>query len=111
MRPTHVQEDFLTADPSAREDEERPTGEALRAELAAIRRNRYAVFSRSPRQNTITGVAAPVLDRHDNTVAAVSIVGPTERSRPAHIPAVVTVARVITHALATDAVRGSVPGA
>ncbi|MET8453046.1 IclR family transcriptional regulator C-terminal domain-containing protein [Streptomyces sp. NPDC005209] len=68
------------------------------------------MFSRPPRENTITGVAAPVLDRHDNIVAAVSIVGPTERIRPPHIPAVVTVARVITHALATDAVRGSVLG-
>ncbi|WP_240136455.1 IclR family transcriptional regulator [Streptomyces sp. MUM 178J] len=101
--PTEVQEDFLAGDGPTEEDDSHPTGEALRAKLATIRRDRYAVFSRRQWDTEMTGVAAPILDRHDTTIAAVSVVTPSETIQPAaHIPAVVAVARAITRALATD---------
>ncbi|MEH6374609.1 IclR family transcriptional regulator [Streptomyces sp. KLMMK] len=103
--PTRVQEDFLTTDRPAGEDDQNATAEALRPRLAAIRRDRYAVFSRPQWGTLMTGVSAPILDRHHATIAAISVITPSEQSRPAaHIPAVVAVARAITRAMATETV-------
>ncbi|MEV0118447.1 IclR family transcriptional regulator [Streptomyces sp. NPDC050844] len=108
--PTQAQEDFLTADHPAAEDTPNAAADALRPKLAAIRRDRYAVFSRTQWDMLMTGVAAPILDRHHTTIAAVSVITPSEQSQPAaHIPAVVAVARAITRAVATDAVDGALP--
>ncbi|TXS35538.1 hypothetical protein EAO75_44125 [Streptomyces sp. uw30] len=71
----------------------------------AIRRDRYAVFSRPQWDTLMTGVAAPVLDRHQTVIAALSVITPSEQSQPAaHIPAVIAVARAITRAIATETV-------
>ncbi|MGI5527449.1 IclR family transcriptional regulator [Streptomyces syringium] len=101
--PTRVQEDFLAADHPADEDDLVGMAEALRPKLAAIRRDRFAVFSRPQWDTLMTGVSAPVLDRRRATIAAVSVITPSEQSRPAaHIPAVVAVARAITRAMADE---------
>ncbi|WP_189133103.1 IclR family transcriptional regulator [Wenjunlia tyrosinilytica] len=103
--PTSVQEEYLAGSRPTEEDENdrHPTGEALRAELAAVRRDRFAVYSRRQWDIPMTGVSAPVLDRHD-TIAAVSVVTPSQQIPPTgHIPAVVAVARAITRALAQTA--------
>ncbi|MEU1819327.1 IclR family transcriptional regulator C-terminal domain-containing protein [Streptomyces roseifaciens] len=92
--PAQVQEQFLAAGHPA---------DKLRSHLAAIRRDRFAVFSRPQWDTLMTGVAALVLDRRRTTIAAVSVITPSEQSQPAaHIPAVVAVARAITRALPTD---------
>ncbi|MGY5132051.1 IclR family transcriptional regulator [Streptomyces nigrescens] len=107
--PTQVQEDFLTADHPADDDSPSATADALRPKLAAIRRDRYAVFSRPQWDTLMTGVAAPILDRNHTTVAAISVITPSEQSQPAaHIPAVVAVARAITHAMTTDTAGGPI---
>ncbi|WP_405584534.1 IclR family transcriptional regulator [Streptomyces sp. NBC_01092] len=96
-----VQEDFLAADHPTDDENLNPTADTLRPKLAAIRRDRYAVFSRPQWDTLMTGVAAPVFDRDHATVAAVSVITPAERAEPAeHIPAVVTVARAISRAVA-----------
>ncbi|WP_406277620.1 hypothetical protein [Streptomyces sp. NBC_00191] len=78
----------------------------LRPRLAAIHRDRFAVFSRPQWDTLMTGVAAPILDRNGTTIAAVSVITPSEQSQPAaHIPVVVAVARAITRAMATETVR------
>ncbi|WP_058041027.1 IclR family transcriptional regulator [Streptomyces roseifaciens] len=101
--PAQVQEDFMVADHPADEDNLMGTAEALRSRLAAIRRDRFAVFSRPQWDTLMTGVSAPVLDRHHTTIAAISVITPSEQSQSAaHIPAVVAMARAITRAMATD---------
>ncbi|WP_405592355.1 IclR family transcriptional regulator [Streptomyces sp. NBC_01092] len=103
--PTQVQEDFLTADHPADENNPNETADALRPRLAAIRRDRYAVFSRPQWDTHMTGVAAPILDRNDTTIAAISVITPSEQNQPeTHIPAVVAVARAITRAMATETI-------
>ncbi|MCA6092084.1 IclR family transcriptional regulator [Streptomyces sp. SCA3-4] len=103
--PTQVQEDFLAADHPPDEDDLMGTADALRSRLAAIRRDRFAVFSRPQWDVSMTGVSAPILDRRPATIAAISVITPTERSQPAaHIPAVVAVARAITRAMGTESV-------
>ncbi|WTP19308.1 hypothetical protein OHT93_35410 [Streptomyces sp. NBC_00191] len=82
------------------------TADVLRPRLAAIHRDRFAVFSRPQWDTLMTGVAAPILDRNGTTIAAVSVITPSEQSQPAaHIPVVVAVARAITRAMATETVR------
>jgi IclR family transcriptional regulator, acetate operon repressor len=54
--------------------------EAIRKDLAAIRRRGYAQSS-GERQPGSTSVAAPVLDHHGRPVGVVSISGPRERFR------------------------------
>jgi IclR family transcriptional regulator, acetate operon repressor len=54
--------------------------DALRADLAAIRERGYAI-SLEERQAGAASVAAPILDRHGNPIAAISICGPVERFR------------------------------
>lgn len=54
--------------------------DALRADLAAIRARGYAI-SLEERQAGAASVAAPILDRHGNPIAAISVCGPVERFR------------------------------
>ena len=54
--------------------------EALRAELAEIRRNGYAM-SLGERQAGAASVAAPVFDHAGHPVAVISVCGPIERFR------------------------------
>ncbi|MEV0372497.1 IclR family transcriptional regulator [Streptomyces sp. NPDC050636] len=110
--PTQFQEDFLTADHPADDDnlDLAATADALRPKLAAIRRDRYAVFSRPQWDTPMTGVAAPILDRHQTTIAAISVITPSQQNQPAtHIPAVVAVARAITRAMTTEAAHDPLP--
>ncbi|MFD7407956.1 IclR family transcriptional regulator C-terminal domain-containing protein [Streptomyces sp. NPDC059866] len=105
--PAQVQEDFLAADRSVDEDELMGTAEELRSRLAAIRRDRFAVYSRLQWDTFMTGVSAPIRDRHQTVIAAISVITPSEQSQPsAHIPAVVAMARAITRAMNTETVGG-----
>jgi DNA-binding IclR family transcriptional regulator len=52
----------------------------LRKELAAIRKQGYAV-SLGERQAGAGSVAAPILDNHNQPVAVISVCGPVERFR------------------------------
>ena len=54
--------------------------EALRADLVLVRERGYAI-SLEERQAGAASVAAPILDRHGNPIAAISICGPVERFR------------------------------
>ncbi|AHH96922.1 IclR family transcriptional regulator [Kutzneria albida] len=99
--PKRVQEEVLAVDWSADEENLNGTGTELRARLAAVRRDRFAVSSRRKRGVSLTSVAAPVVDRRKNTIAAVSVITGSEQVAPAtHIPAVIAVARAISRAAA-----------
>lgn len=54
--------------------------DSLRSELAAVRARGYAV-SLEERQAGAASVAAPILDRHGQPIAVISICGPVERFR------------------------------
>lgn len=104
--PAHVQDDVLGGDSHADgADTGGPNGDgdALRSRLAAVRRDRYAVYSRRHCAFPTTAIAAPIFDRHQNVIAAVSILTSSERTEPsAHIPAVVAVTRAISRTMAYD---------
>ncbi|MBS2549988.1 IclR family transcriptional regulator [Catenulispora sp. NL8] len=72
----------------------------LRTLLAAVRRDGFAVVSRL-RPDPMTSIAAPILDGHRTTIAALSVVTRSENVDPAALsPAVVAVARAISRATA-----------
>ncbi len=77
--------------------------DVLRSELATIRCTGWAV----EREETMVGfvsVAAPVFDRNDQPLAALSVTGPSRSVDPARFgPAVRTAARGLTRVLAGDA--------
>jgi DNA-binding IclR family transcriptional regulator len=79
-----------------------PTGERLRRQLATIRRRGWAT-SAGERQAGVGSVSAPVRGSRGETVAAVSISGPTSRIRRVdakrYAPAVVAAAGEIERAL------------
>jgi DNA-binding IclR family transcriptional regulator len=79
-----------------------PTGERLRRQLATIRRRGWAT-SAGERQAGVGSVSAPVRGSRGETIAAVSISGPTSRLRRADVkrfaPAVVATASEIEVAL------------
>jgi DNA-binding IclR family transcriptional regulator len=79
-----------------------PTGERLRRQLATVRRQGWAA-SAGERQVGVGSVSAPVYGSHGETIAAVSISGPTSRIRRAdakrYAPAVVAAAGEIERAL------------
>jgi DNA-binding IclR family transcriptional regulator len=79
-----------------------PTGERLRRQIATARRQGWAA-SAGERQAGVGSVSAPVHGPHNETVAAVSISGPTARIRRVdakrYAPAVVAAAREIEAAL------------
>lgn len=74
-------EDYLSVDHLSRlTDRTVVEPDALRVELAAIRRRGYA-RSFAERQSGAASVAAPVFDHHGVPVAVVSVCGPVERFR------------------------------
>lgn len=78
---------------------------ALRRALADVRRDGYAV-SRGAVTEDALSVAAPVTDAHDEVVAAVSLVVPSEEARPqALAPLVRAAARGISRAYAAQGDR------
>jgi DNA-binding IclR family transcriptional regulator len=79
--PEGVIEEYLSADHLSRlTDRTVVEPEALRRELAAIRRRGHA-RSFAERQSGAASVAAPVLDHHGLPAAVVSVCGPVERFR------------------------------
>lgn len=76
------------------------SGTRLRATLAAVRRDGVAVFSRSD-PTPVTSVAAPILGRGGEVIAALSVVTPTVDARPAAAlrPAVIAACRAISRAM------------
>ncbi|MDH2391196.1 IclR family transcriptional regulator [Streptomyces sp. HNM0663] len=101
--PTEVQEEFHAIEWPDDEEGLTNTGDALRARLAAIRRDRFAVLSRPLWGVPTSGVATPILDRNSTTIAALSVVTPSEQIQPAaHVPAMVVAARAITRVVATE---------
>jgi DNA-binding IclR family transcriptional regulator len=103
---------FLAWMPSARRDElidravsftdATPIGDALRDQLAVIRRRGWA-SSAGEREPGVGSVSAPVIGRHGALVGVVSISGPTGRigrvSAKRYVPAVLAAAREIELAL------------
>jgi DNA-binding IclR family transcriptional regulator len=83
-----------------------PTGERLRRQLTTIRRQGWAT-SAGERQAGVGSVSAPVHGSRGETIAAVSISGPTSRIRRAdarrYAPAVVSAASEIEQALGVQA--------
>jgi DNA-binding IclR family transcriptional regulator len=79
-----------------------PTGDHLRRQLATIRRQGWA-SSAGERQAGVGSVSAPIRGSRGETVAAVSISGPTSRIRRVdakrYVPAVVAAAGEIERAL------------
>ena len=79
-----------------------PTSDRLRRQLATVRRQGWAA-SAGERQAGVGSVSAPVYGSRGETIAAVSISGPTSRIRRAdakrYAPAVVAVATEIQRAL------------
>jgi len=103
---------FMAAMPADRVDElvrrarpltpATPTGDRLRRQLAIVRRQGWAA-SAGERQEGVGSVSAPVHGSRGETLAAVSISGPTSRIRrldaKRYAPAVVATAREIEGAL------------
>ncbi len=83
-----------------------PTADRLRRQLAAVRRQGWAA-SAGERQAGVGSVSAPVYGSRGETIAAVSISGPTTRIRRAdakrYAPAVVAAAKEIGSALSYQA--------
>ncbi len=83
-----------------------PTGERLRRQLATVRRQGWAASS-GERQAGVASVSAPVRGPRDETIAAVSISGPTSRIRRVdarrYAQAVMGTAREIEQALGYQA--------
>ncbi|MFK0181651.1 IclR family transcriptional regulator [Streptomyces xanthochromogenes] len=101
--PARVQEDFLAVDHPTDDGRSYDNAGELRNRLAAIRRDRFAVFSRPQWDADMTGVAAPIFDGNQTAIGAVSVITPSEQIRPAYTPAVMAVARSITRAMAPGA--------
>jgi DNA-binding IclR family transcriptional regulator len=83
-----------------------PTGERLRRQLATIRRQGWAA-SAGERQAGVGSVSAPVYGSRGETIAAVSVSGPTSRIRRVdakrYAPAVIAAASEIGSALGYQA--------
>jgi DNA-binding IclR family transcriptional regulator len=97
--PGPVQEQVLAGDLTLRPENVARTGRDLRRQLAAIRRDGIAVASRA-HPEPMTSVAAPVTDRQQSVIAALSVVTRPAEARPAELrPAVVAIARAISRAV------------
>ena len=100
--PVPVQEEILDSDLTDDPADDRPNGRDLRARLAAARREGVAISSRA-QPDPMTSVAAPILDRHRTTIAALSVITRSGQVEPAVLtPAVVAVARAISRAMSDD---------
>jgi DNA-binding IclR family transcriptional regulator len=98
--PAGVQDEVLSGDLAGQPSAGRAGAGGLRALLAAVRRDGVAVVSR-PAPESVTSVAALVRDAGGAPVAALSVVGPSDRVDAAGLrAAVVAVARAASRAVA-----------
>lgn len=82
----------------------------LRRELAAIRRDGYAISDRQV-ELVSTSVAAPIRGPDNTVIAALSIIVPSRDNKArSFVPAVVAAARGISRSLGAPAIRGAEPG-
>jgi DNA-binding IclR family transcriptional regulator len=105
--PVPVQEEILDSDLTGDLDPAGapPSGRDLRARLAAVRREGVAISSRA-QPDPMTSVAAPIVDRHRTTIAALSVITRSGHVEPAVLtPAVVAVARAISRAMSDEPAR------
>lgn len=101
------QDNMLGRDLIREPEGERIDPRALRAQLAAVRRDGFAVVSR-PHPGPMTSVAAPIRDPHSRVLAALSVVAPTGSIDPASLkPAVIAVARAISRVTKSDLLESS----
>jgi DNA-binding IclR family transcriptional regulator len=97
--PAQVQEEVLGGDLTGDPQDMHRSGRDLRARLAAVRRDGVAVSSRS-QPEPMTSVAAPIADRRNAPIAALSVITRSEHIEPAVLmPAVIAVARAISRAM------------
>jgi DNA-binding IclR family transcriptional regulator len=98
--PSAVQEEVLDGDLTLRPENSPLAARDLRFQLAAIRRDGVAVAGRA-HPEPMTSVAAPITDRQQSVIAALSVVTRPAQARPAELrPAVVAIARAISRAVA-----------
>ena len=99
--PPDVQDQVLAGDLTLVPEKRRLSASELRASLAEVRRG-VAVASR-PVPSAMTSVAAPILGRGNEVIAALSVVTPSADVDPvALIPAVTAVGRSISRAMQQD---------
>jgi len=100
--PPDVQDQVLAGDLTLVPEKRRLSASELRASLAEVRRAGVAVASR-PVPSAMTSVAAPILGRGNEVIAALSVVTPSADADPvALIPAVTAVGRSISRAMQQD---------
>lgn len=108
--PPEVQEALL-AGPVDREPDNVPIPPAtLRRSLAAVRRERLAIFRRRESEPLVS-VAAPIYGEHDEVVAAVSVLLPERTAQPRRLAlAVQTAAQGISRELGAGRAHGMAAG-
>jgi len=100
--PADVQDEVLAGDLILDPENRRLSASQLRASLAEVRRTGVAVAAR-PFPAPMTSVAAPILGRGSEVIAALSVVMPSADVGPiALIPAVAAVGRSISRAMRVD---------
>jgi DNA-binding IclR family transcriptional regulator len=100
--PADVQDQVLAGDLILDPENRRLSASQLRASLAEVRRTGVAVAAR-PFPAPMTSVAAPILGRGSEVIAALSVVMPSADVGPiALIPAVAAVGRSISRAMRVD---------
>jgi DNA-binding IclR family transcriptional regulator len=100
--PPDVQDQVLAGDLTLVPEKRRLSASELRASLAEVRRAGVAVASR-PVPSAMTSVAASILGRGNEVIAALSVVTPSADVDPvALIPAVTAVGRSISRAMQQD---------
>jgi DNA-binding IclR family transcriptional regulator len=100
--PSEVQEQVLAGDLTLVPENRRLSESELRSRLAATRRTGVAVASR-PTPSPMTSVAAPILGRSNDVIAALSVVTPSADVDPVALtPAVSAVCRSISRAMQAD---------
>jgi DNA-binding IclR family transcriptional regulator len=100
--PPDIQDQVLAGDLTLVPEKRRLSASELRASLAEVRCAGVAVASR-PVPSAMTSVAAPILGRGNEVIAALSVVTPSADVDPvALIPAVTAVGRSISRAMQQD---------
>jgi DNA-binding IclR family transcriptional regulator len=100
--PPDVQDHVLAGDLTLIPEKRRLSASELRAILAEVRRAGVAVASR-PVPSPMTSVAAPILGRGNEVIAALSVVIPSADVDPVALtPAVTAVCRSISRAMQVD---------
>jgi DNA-binding IclR family transcriptional regulator len=102
---------LLEAGLTARTPDSLATEEALRRDLAETRRRGYAI-SHSDATQGVAAIGAPVFDRREKAVAAISIGGLAEQMmppRPSHVDALLAAAEEISARLGSGRAAASWP--